>query len=146
MLFLDINSDPGATSSKQKSFANDIMRNEFTPGVTDRGGSASTRRKFELDEEQCLKATLGASAKAQANKHLSASAYGGGGAGTVEETKKKFRNGQVPPKKQVPKRAAGERAAEKPKPSLKANGSFLEGKVQQKGKKVHFETEQSDSE
>ena len=38
MLFLNINADPGATS-KQKSFANDILRNEFTPRVTDRGGS-----------------------------------------------------------------------------------------------------------
>ncbi len=35
MLFLNINADPGATS-KQKSFANDIMRNEFTLGVEDR--------------------------------------------------------------------------------------------------------------
>ena len=41
MLFLDIKSDPGATT-KQKSFANDILHNDFTPGVTDRGGSAST--------------------------------------------------------------------------------------------------------
>ena len=98
MLFLNINFDPGATS-KQKSFANDILRNEFTPGVTDRGGSASTRRKFERYEEQCLKATLGASAKAQANKHLSACAYGGGGAGTIVEPKEKFGNGQAPPKK-----------------------------------------------
>ncbi len=43
MMFLNINSDPGATS-KQKSYANDILRNEFTPGVSDRGGSASTQR------------------------------------------------------------------------------------------------------
>ncbi len=69
MIFLNINSDPGATS-KQKSFANDILRNELTPGVTDRGGSSITQRKFRLYEEQCLKATIGASAKAQANRHL----------------------------------------------------------------------------
>jgi hypothetical protein len=30
MLFLNINADPGATS-KQKSFTNDILRNDFTP-------------------------------------------------------------------------------------------------------------------
>ncbi len=36
MLFLNINSDPGATSN-QKSFADDILRNEFTSSVTDRG-------------------------------------------------------------------------------------------------------------
>ena len=41
MLFLNINSDPEETS-KQKSFANDILRNEFCPGVTDRGGSSRT--------------------------------------------------------------------------------------------------------
>ena len=29
MLFFDINADPGVTS-KQDSFANDILRNEFT--------------------------------------------------------------------------------------------------------------------
>jgi hypothetical protein len=124
IMFFNINSDPGATL-KQESFANDILRNEFTPRVTDRGESASTRRKFELYEEQCLKATLGASAKAQANKHLSAGDYGGGGAGIVAEPKKKFGNGQEPPKKQVPKRAAGERAPEKPKSALKTEGSFL---------------------
>jgi hypothetical protein len=50
MIFLDINADPGATS-KQKSFANDIMRNELTPGVEDRGGSAKTQRYFKLYEE-----------------------------------------------------------------------------------------------
>ena len=43
MLFLNINADPGATS-KQKSFTIDIFRNEFTPGVADRGGSAKTHR------------------------------------------------------------------------------------------------------
>jgi len=145
ILFLNINSDPGATP-KQKSFANDILRNEFTPGVTDRGGSASTQKKFALYEEQCLKATLGASAKAQANRHLAAGAYGGGGAGTVSEPKKKFKDGQ-PPKKQPTKRGAGEKATgERPKPALKTEGSFLKNKTQPKnGKKAHFETEQSDS-
>ena len=69
MLFLNINADPGSTS-KQKSFTNDILRNEFTPRVVVRGGSAKTHRYFKLYEEQCRKATLGASAKAQANKHL----------------------------------------------------------------------------
>ena len=50
MLFLNINADPGATS-KQKSFANDIQRNEFTPGVEDRGGFAKTHGYFKLYEE-----------------------------------------------------------------------------------------------
>jgi hypothetical protein len=47
MLFLNINSDPGATT-KQKPFANDILRNDFTPGVAERGRSASTLKKFQL--------------------------------------------------------------------------------------------------
>ena len=78
MLFLNINPDPGATS-KQKLFANDVLRKEFTPGVADRGGSAKTHRYFKLCEEHCLKATLGSFARAQANKHLSAEGYGNGG-------------------------------------------------------------------
>ena len=69
MLFLNINSDPGATS-KQKSFANDVLRNEFCPKVTDRGGSPGTQRKFQLYKEEYLKTTLGTSAKAQANHYL----------------------------------------------------------------------------
>ncbi len=70
MLFLNINADPGATS-KQKSLANDILRNDYSPGVADRGGSAKTHNYFKLYEEQCLKATLGASAKANINTNLS---------------------------------------------------------------------------
>jgi len=82
MLLLKINANPGATS-KHKPFANDILRNEFTPGVADRGCSAKTHKYFKLYEEQCLKATLGAYAKAHANMHLSAGGYGnGGGAGS----------------------------------------------------------------
>ena len=50
MLVLNINVDPGATS-KQKSFADDILRIEFTPGVANRGGSAKTRTYFKLYEE-----------------------------------------------------------------------------------------------
>ena len=75
MLFLSINADPGATS-KQKSFANGILRNEFTPRVADCGGSAKTHMYFKLYEEQCLKATLGASTKGQANMHLATGSYG----------------------------------------------------------------------
>jgi hypothetical protein len=37
MLFLNINSDPEATI-EQESLGNDILRNEFSPGVTNRGG------------------------------------------------------------------------------------------------------------
>ncbi len=66
--------------------------------------------------------------------------------GIVAEPEKKFGNGQ-PPKKQVPKRGAREKPpGERTKPSLKAEGSFLKNKAQPKtGKKVHFETDQSDN-
>ncbi len=47
MLFLNINADPVATS-KQKSFVNDILHNEVTPVVQDRGGYAKTHRYFKL--------------------------------------------------------------------------------------------------
>ncbi len=87
-----------------------MMRNDFTPGVTDRGGSASAQKKFQLYEEQCLKAIPGASAKAQANGHLFVGTYGGGGEGTIADSgKKKFENKQARPKKPLPKRNAGKK-------------------------------------
>ena len=125
MLFLNINSDPGATS-KQKSFANDILRNEFTPGVTDRGGSSSTQRKFQLYEEQCLKATIGASAKAQANRHLGTGSYGASGAGTIPKPKK--------PAEGKGKIGTGKSTGQ-PKSALK-EGSFLKKNGQEKAQKT----------
>ncbi len=94
MIFFNINADPGATS-KQKSFANDILRKEFTPGVADRGGSAKTYRYFKLYEEQCLKAMLGASAKTQENMHLGSWVYGnGGGVGSSNNSSSSNINGK----------------------------------------------------
>ena len=58
------------------SFANDILHNKFIPGGEGRGGSAKTPSYYKLCEEQCLKAKLGASAKAQTNMHLAAGSYG----------------------------------------------------------------------
>jgi hypothetical protein len=49
LLFLNINADPRATL-KQKSFANDILPNEFIPGVADCGGSAKTHKYVKLYE------------------------------------------------------------------------------------------------
>jgi len=146
MLFLNINSDPGATA-KQKSFANDILRNEFTPGVSDRGGSSRTQKKFQLYEEQCLKATLGASAKAQANKHLSTGAYGRDGAGQFSDTPKK--------RPDPPKRTDGPKKITNPKDrkaaptkDKKSEGAALKDKKGGKEtskKKVHFDNSDSDS-
>ena len=88
---------------------------------------------------------MGASSKAHANRHLSAEAYGCGGAGTIADSgKTKFKNGQARPRKPLPKRIAWTRApGHKPKSSLKAKGSFLKGKGQQRGgkKQAHIENE-----
>ena len=143
MLFLNINADPGA-SAKQKSFASDILRNDFQPGVTDRGGSKKTQRKFQLYEEQCLKATLGASAKAQANKHLASGSYSKEGAGHITDRKK-----GDGPKRTDPKRT-DKRTDPKKVPPVKTNLKKSEG-AKEKGlkdkvtkKQVHFESD-SDS-
>jgi len=137
MLFLNINSDPGATA-KQKSFANDILRNEFTPGVTDRGGSTSTQKKFKRYEEQCLRATMGASAKAQANRHLSAGSYGASsGAGTLPSSKKQTDRKQG-------KSGTGTKAPSQQKSALRTEGSFLKGKGKEAAKpkkQARFEAE-----
>ena len=108
------------------------MRNEFTPGVEDRGGSAKTHGYFKLYEEQCLKATLGASAKAQANRHLSAGSYGnGGGAGSSSSnfsanttTKKSGTRKGSQPQSAPRDKAAGQQ----PKPALRAEGNYLKNK------------------
>ena len=137
MLFLNINSDPGATA-KQKSFANDILRNEFTPGVTDRGGSTSTQKKFKRYEEQCLMTTMGASAKAQANRHLLAGSYGAtSGARTLPSSKKQTDRKQG-------KSGTSTKAASQQKSALMTEGSFLKGKGKEATKpkkQARFEAE-----
>ncbi len=45
MLFLDLSSDPNS-SATEKDFANNILINEFTPGVQNKGGSARSNRVF----------------------------------------------------------------------------------------------------
>jgi hypothetical protein len=123
------------------------LRNDFHPGVTDRGGSARTQKKFQLYEEQCLKATLGASAKALANKHLAAGAYNKDGAGSIVD--KKRTDG--------PKRTDGKRTEKdiKKVPPVRLNlkdkkseGTVLKDKgLKEKGgkKQVRFEATDSES-
>ncbi len=126
MLFLNINSNLGATS-KHKSCANDILRNEFAPSVTYRGGSASTQKKLQLYEEQCLKPTQGASAKTQANRHLVSSSYSTSGARAVTQGNKK-KTTLSTNKKQSMNGAGNKASGQKQKSSLKPEGSFLKGK------------------
>ncbi len=149
MLFLNINADLGAMS-KQETFANDILRNEFTPGVEDRGGSAKTHKFFKLYEKQCLMATLGASAKAHANMHFAAGSYGnGGGAGSSSNISSANTNKKSGTRKgSQPQSAPRDKAAgQQPKPALRAEGSYLKNKENQpQGKKAHFDPEAYESE
>ena len=139
-LFFNINSDPGATTT-QKSFANDIMRNESSPGVTDRRGSPNTRKKFQLYEKQCLRVAIGASAKAQTNRHLSgvsARNYGPtSGARTIPPSKK-------PVDRKQGKSSTRSKAHAQHESSLMPEGSFLKGKGKEGAakpkKQMRFET------
>jgi hypothetical protein len=103
----------------------------------DRGGIIAKTQKFvKLYEEQCLKATLGTSAKAQSNKHLSAGGYKmGGGAGN--NMSNATNNGQkaVAMKWSQPQSAQKDKAlGQQPiKPALKAEGSSLK-KIKKKDK------------
>ena len=72
MSFLDLSSDPNS-SATEKDFANNVLRNEFTPGVQNKGGSAKSNKVFAAYQVQLLKATQYNSAKATANQHLSSS-------------------------------------------------------------------------
>ena len=82
MLFLDLTSDPSA-SATEKDYANNILRNEFTPGVQNKGGSSKANKNFAAYQQQFLRATQFASAKATANRHL-ASSSGSGSSTTYE--------------------------------------------------------------
>jgi hypothetical protein len=126
MLFLNINADPGATS-KQNVFANDILRNEFTPGVADRGGFAKTYIYFKLYEEQCLKATLCTSAKAQANMHFLAGGYGNGeGAGIISDNSTSNGINSIDRKRSQSHSAKKDKAIrQQSKPALKAEGNYI---------------------
>ena len=81
MLYLDLTSDP-SSSATEKDYANNVLRNEFTPGVQNKGGSARSNKVFAAYQLQFLKATQFASAKATANRHLASSTGSGYGPST----------------------------------------------------------------
>jgi hypothetical protein len=78
MLFLDLTSDPNS-SATERDFANNVLRNKFTPGVQNKGGSARSNKIFAAYQTQYLKATRFASAKASASRHLTSSTGAGYG-------------------------------------------------------------------
>ena len=71
MLFLDLISDPNSSSATERDFANNILLNEFTPGVMIKGGSARSNKIFAAYQTQYLKATQFVSAHASASGSLS---------------------------------------------------------------------------
>jgi hypothetical protein len=71
MFFLDINSDPGATAKKNPSPTISYETSSAQESRTTEDRQAR-RKKIKRYEDQCLMATIGAFAKAQANHHLSA--------------------------------------------------------------------------
>ncbi len=56
IFFLDLTSDP-ASAPTQREFANNILKNEFTPTVQNKGGSARTNKKYAAYESSFLRAT-----------------------------------------------------------------------------------------
>jgi len=78
MRFLDLTSDLNS-SATERDFANNILKNEFTPGVRNKGGSARSNNIFAAYQTQYLKATQFAFAKASASCHLASSTRSGYG-------------------------------------------------------------------
>ena len=113
MLFLDLTSDP-SSSATERDFANNILRNEFTPGVQNKGGSARSNKIFAAYQTQYLKATQFASAKASASRHLasSGSGHGTGSSGSGGSTAPNPSS-----KTQQKKKAAKDKAAAGGKPA-----------------------------
>jgi hypothetical protein len=93
---------------------------------------------------------LGASAKAQANRHLATGSYGnGGGAGNSNNSSSANTNNKNSGtrKGSQPQSAPRDKAAgRQPKPALKAEGIYLKNKEKQpQGKKAHFDLEAYES-
>ena len=113
MLFLDLTSDPSA-SATEKDYANNILRNEFTPGVQNKGGSSKANKNFAAYQQQFLKATQFASAKATASRHLASSTGAGSSApaeGRTPQAPNPSSNTQKKKAAAAAKKAAAEAAA-----------------------------------
>jgi hypothetical protein len=86
VLYLDLTSDPNA-SATEKDYANNIIKNDFTPGVQNKGGNAKANNVFVAYQLQFLKATQFASAKATANRHFASSSGTSSGTGSAHDNK-----------------------------------------------------------
>jgi hypothetical protein len=114
MLFLDLTSDPNS-SATERDYANNILRNEFIPGVQNKGGSARSNKMFAAYQTQYLKATQFASAKASASRHLASSTGSGYGSGSTGSSGSTAPNPAS--KTQQKKKAAKDKAAAGGKPA-----------------------------
>ena len=128
MLFLDLSSDPNA-SATEKDFAQNVLRNEFSPGVQNKGGSTKSNKVFAAYQVQFLKATQFASAKATANRHL-ASTGGSGASGSASGEGNKT-HADPKSKTQLKKKEAARKAAN----SDEKGGDAREGKAKGKAEK-----------
>ena len=72
MLFLDLTSDPNSSATEQ-DFVNNVLMNELTPGVQNKGGSTRSNKICATYQSQYLKATQLASANASTSRHLASS-------------------------------------------------------------------------
>ncbi len=79
MLYLDLTSDPNSLAT-ERDFAHNILKNEFTPGVQNTGGSTRSSKIFAAYQVQFLKATQFPLAKATTTHHLASSTGFGLGA------------------------------------------------------------------
>ena len=114
MIFLDLTSDP-ISSATERDFANNVLRNDFSQGVQDKGGSSIRNKVFAAYQLQFFKATKFASAKATVNYHLSTStgsALGSGSSGNnIGKITKPGSDSQNKKEATAKKKAASEKSA-----------------------------------
>ena len=116
MLFLDLTSDPNA-SATERDYANNVLKNDFTPPVQNKGGSSRANKVYAAYQLQFLKATQFASAKASANRHLASSSGATSGAspanvgGGGNQAANPSSNTQKKKKAAAERKAAAEKAA-----------------------------------
>jgi hypothetical protein len=131
MLFLDLTSDPNA-SATERDYANNILKNKFTPGIHNKGGSAKANKIFAAYRLQFLKATQFASAKATANRHLASSSGTGSGMGAAHGSGNGSQAANPSSNTQKKKKATAKKsiAAEKVAPGAAGQGRPRERKPQ----------------
>ena len=74
MFFMYLTSNPSSTTA-QRGFADNVLGNEFTPILHNKGGSARTSKNAAY-ESTFIKANQFATAKASATRHLASGSKG----------------------------------------------------------------------